>query len=225
MKRLMMILVIIYSIAGYVNSKAPSEKEIQAKYERMINYANEQIYQTEDEINLSLASKDAEESSYNCDVQQITEIQEKQEIKENEAVKLEGNQKSGQVVENVSFQEEEIVNEVIPEMQNEEKIDIDNYQFQSIEEFEKAEKIETYVENKEMEQKIVDYINNHPSENMEKFGYSVTIDNSITSLTTGFTYTDVRVESLLKFKAGAIKVYAQDFLVDGNLQWTQCFIF
>ena len=226
--RKILALIIIYALAGWINGHAPSEKEIQVKYEKLMNFANEQ-YQVTDEENFSLASENNEIEVEN----KIEKIEEKSEIQEksNENVNvLEKNEEVKQnlpvVTQTTQPQESKNDNEVV-----ETTVSTNNYQepttenLPTVEEHKEIENVETFVENKQMEQKIIDYINSHPSENMSKYGYTVVVDNSITNLTTGFTFTEVRADSLLRFKAGIIKVYARDYLVNGNLQWTQCYIF
>lgn len=235
--RKILALIIIYTLAGWINCHAPSEKEIQVKYEKLMNFANEQ-YQVTDEKDFSFTSENNEIGIEN----KIEKIEEKSEIQErsNENVNVpekreEVEQHLPVVTQTTQLQEEKTnivseekndneVVEKITQTSNNQKSTIEN-QLPTVEEHKEIENVETFVENKEMEQKIIDYINNHPSENMSKYGYSVIVDNSITNLTTGFTFTEVRVENLLRFKAGTIKVYAQDYLVNGNLQWTQCYIF
>lgn len=234
--RKILVLIVIYTLAGWINWHTPSEEEIQVKYQKLMNFANEQ-YQVTDEENFSLASENKEtEIEVENKIEKVEEkfeIQEKNNENENVSEKVE--EHLSMITQPTQPQEEKI--NIVSEDKNDDEVvetntQIDNYQettienqFPTVEEHKEIENVETFVENNQMEQKIIDYINNHPSENMSKYGYTVVVDNSITDLTTGFTFTEVRAESLLRFKAGTIKVYAQDYLVNGNLQWTQCYIF
>ena len=233
MKKIL-VLIVIYALAGWINNKAPSENEIQVKYNKLMNFANEQ-YQATDEEDFSLSSGNNEIKNTIEKIEEKSEIQEQSIENVNVSEKKEVEQHLPVVTQTIQSQEEKT--NIVPEEKTDSKVvkttaQTSNYQetttedqFPTVEEHKEIENIETFVENKEMEQKIVNYINSHPSENMSKYGYTVTVDNSIIDLTTGFTFTEVRVESLLRFKAGEIKVYAQDYLVNGNLQWTQCYIF
>lgn len=83
---------------------------------------------------------------------------------------------------------------------------------------------DTYVYNAEMTQKIVDIINNNPSEFMKTYGFTVSIDSSIPSLTNQFTFFENRVIEKIASKAGNIRVYAQDHYLNGEYLFTECFI-
>ena len=83
---------------------------------------------------------------------------------------------------------------------------------------------DTYVYNAEMTQRIVDIINNNPSEFMKTYGFTVSIDSSITSLTNQFTFFENRVIEKIASKAGNIRVYAQDHYLNGEYLFTECFI-
>lgn len=83
---------------------------------------------------------------------------------------------------------------------------------------------EEYIYNNEMTQRIINIINNNPSEYMIQDGYSVEIDSSIVNLTNQFTFTDERVINKILYKAGTIKVYAQDYYFGGQYLFTECYI-
>jgi len=84
---------------------------------------------------------------------------------------------------------------------------------------------EEYRYNDTMTQTIINIINNNPSQYMIQDGYSVVVDNSITSLTNQFTFSEQRVINKVSMKAGTIKVYAQDYYLNGEFLFTECYIF
>lgn len=83
---------------------------------------------------------------------------------------------------------------------------------------------EEYKFNNEMTQRIINIINSNPSQFMLQDGYSVEIDNSIVNLTNQFTFTEERVVNKILYKAGTIRVYAQDYYFNGELLFTECYI-
>ncbi len=83
---------------------------------------------------------------------------------------------------------------------------------------------DTYVYNAEMTQRIVDIINSNPSEFMKTYGFTVSIDSSIPSLTNQFTFFENRVIEKIQSKFGTIRVYAQDHYLNGEYLFTECFI-
>ncbi len=86
-------------------------------------------------------------------------------------------------------------------------------------------KSEEYRYNDSMTQTIVSIINNNPSQYMVQDGFSVVVDSSITSLTNQFTFSEQRVINKISMKAGTIKVYAQDYYLNGEFLFTECYIF
>lgn len=82
----------------------------------------------------------------------------------------------------------------------------------------------TYVYNAQMTQQLVDIINNNPSQFMQQYGYTVNIDSSITSLTNQFTFFENRVIEKIQNKFGTIRVYAQDYYLNGQYLFTECYI-
>lgn len=84
--------------------------------------------------------------------------------------------------------------------------------------------IKSYVRNTAMENKMKVYIENNPSEYMLQYGFVVKEDPSIVNDTNEFTYTEIRIKAKIKNKFGTIKIYAQDVLLDGVYQFTECFI-
>lgn len=83
---------------------------------------------------------------------------------------------------------------------------------------------EEYRFNNEMTQNIIKIINSNPSEYMIQDGYTVEVDGSIVNLTNQFTFTEERVKNKVLYKAGTIKVYAQDYYFGGQYLFTECYI-
>lgn len=83
---------------------------------------------------------------------------------------------------------------------------------------------EEYRFNNEMTQNIINIINSNPSEYMIQDGYTVEVDSSIVNLTNQFTFTEERVKNKVLYKAGTIKVYAQDYYFGGQYLFTECYI-
>lgn len=83
---------------------------------------------------------------------------------------------------------------------------------------------EEYRYNDAMTQQIISIINSNPSQFMISDGYSVVVDGSIVTLTNQFTFTEERVKNKILYKAGTIKVYAQDYYVGGQYLFTECYI-
>lgn len=85
-------------------------------------------------------------------------------------------------------------------------------------------KKEEFKPNNEMVQKLINIINSNQSEYMKEYGYNVVIDSSIVNQTSQFTFTEQRVKDKIIFKFGTIKLYAQDYYVNGQYLWTECYI-
>lgn len=84
--------------------------------------------------------------------------------------------------------------------------------------------IKSYVRNTTMENTMKEYIENNPSEYMLQYGFVVKADPSIVNDTNEFSYTEIRVKGKIENKFGTIRIYAQDVLLDGVYQFTECFI-
>ena len=83
---------------------------------------------------------------------------------------------------------------------------------------------EEYKINEKKIAEIRNIINSNPSEDMKLYGYEIVVDSSITEVTTQFTFTEKRVKDKIAWKFGTIRIYAQDVLLDGVYQFTECFI-
>ena len=121
---------------------------------------------------------------------------------------------------NDNVQEQQQENTQIPENNQEQQ---NNTQIQ--ENTQEQEKTEEYRYNSEMTQKMINMINNNQNENMKQYGYTVVVDSSIKSLTNPFTYTDERLLIKTKVLCGEIKVYAEDYYLNGTYFSTDCYIY
>lgn len=83
---------------------------------------------------------------------------------------------------------------------------------------------EKYVKNDAMINKIKNVIQNNESDFMKQYGYNIVVDSSIKAKTNQFTYTENRVKSYITYKFGTIRIYAEDYYVNGNLIMTECYI-
>ena len=84
--------------------------------------------------------------------------------------------------------------------------------------------IEEFRVNNEMIEKIKNAINQNPSQSMLDYGYTVIVDSTIVEYTNHFTYTDKRIVDKLVRRYDEIKIYAQDYYIDGKYLWTECYI-
>ena len=83
---------------------------------------------------------------------------------------------------------------------------------------------EKYVKNDAMINKIKNVIQNNESDFMKQYGYNIVVDSSIKTQTNQFTYTENRVKSYITYKFGTIRIYAEDYYMNGNLIMTECYI-
>lgn len=84
---------------------------------------------------------------------------------------------------------------------------------------------EKYVRNDTMINRIRQTINNNPSEYMLELGYEIIVDSSIKEHTNQFTFTENRVKGYIAYKFGTIRIYAEDYIRDGQLIMTECYIY
>ena len=84
---------------------------------------------------------------------------------------------------------------------------------------------EEYKYNDEMCQNIITIINNNQNENMKKYGYNVIIDKSAVELSNPYTFSEERTLNKIKNGFGEIKVYAQDYYLNGTYISTDCYIY
>lgn len=83
---------------------------------------------------------------------------------------------------------------------------------------------EKYVRNDEIINRIRSVMQNNESDFMKQYGYNIVVDSSIKEQTNQFTYTENRVKSYITYKFGTIRIYAEDYYVNGNLIMTECYI-
>ena len=76
-----------------------------------------------------------------------------------------------------------------------------------------TKKEETFKYNDAMAQKMIAVIKANESDYMKQYGYTVTIDESITNLTNQFTFTENRIKNSIVYK-----------FVNGEYRWTECYI-
>lgn len=86
-------------------------------------------------------------------------------------------------------------------------------------------KKEEFKPNMKMANQMVEIIKANPGQFMKDYGYEVVIDKSIIEKTNQFTFTKQRIIDKISQKAGTIKVYSQDYYVDGKLVWIECYLF
>lgn len=87
-----------------------------------------------------------------------------------------------------------------------------------------VEKKEEYRRNDEMINKIKQIIQNNESDFMKMYGYEIVVDSSIKGRTNQFTFTENRVKAYLPYKFGTIRIYVEDYIVNGHLEMTECYI-
>ena len=76
-----------------------------------------------------------------------------------------------------------------------------------------------------MIEKIKNTIEKNVTDDMKKYGYSIVVDSSIKEKTNQFTFTENRVKAAITNRFGTIRIYAEDYYVDGQLIMTECYIF
>ena len=72
--------------------------------------------------------------------------------------------------------------------------------------------------------KLKKTIEDNATDDMKKYGYEIKTDSSIVNSTTGFTYSLFNINNSLVNRNGTIKIYAQDYIVNGNVVETRCYI-
>lgn len=83
---------------------------------------------------------------------------------------------------------------------------------------------ENWVRNDAMIETIRQAIINNESEPMKTYGYTIVVDSSIKSLTNPFTFTEKRLNRLLSTACGTIKIYAEDYYVNGEYIMTDSYV-
>ncbi len=86
--------------------------------------------------------------------------------------------------------------------------------------------VEEYKINTALIEKMKKIILDNPSEIMIKYGYNIVSDDeTITSKTNQFTFSELNVKSKIKNRFGTIKIYARDYYCNNEYVSTQCFIY
>lgn len=104
-------------------------------------------------------------------------------------------------------EKEQEIKEVIIEVKEEIKQDVEEYKI-----------------NNQMINKLKEIIKNNETEDMKNYGYEIVVDSSIVELTNQFTLTEQRVLNKIRLKYGTIRIYSQDYYFNGEYITTQCFI-
>ena len=93
-----------------------------------------------------------------------------------------------------------------------------------VEETKPQEMVKEFKINNTYIQKMKNYIKNNETEDMKEYGYTIVVDSSIVNQTTGFTYSDFNMNSRMGF-VGEIRIYAQDYFVNGEYVETRCYVY
>lgn len=236
---ILVILIIVVSSIVLKNSESEeissiNEEKVEENSNNNISSMDENIIKTSDE-----KATDIETNSYIEDNSTVIEIEKdnnientinnyqtstntetQNEIIYNSSTNQENSeeQKIEEVTQSIEDSVEETIENSISSNENNSTI------VDSTEVDESKENVETFKINQDMIDKMIDTINENPSEYMIKYGYNIVVDSSIIKLTNQFTYTDKRIISQIAWKFGEIRVYAQDYYVNGNYVWTECYI-
>ena len=84
---------------------------------------------------------------------------------------------------------------------------------------------EKYIRNDTMINRIRETINNNPSKYMIDYGYEIVVDSSIKEHANQFTFTETRVKAYIAYSFGTIRIYAEDYIRNGQLIMTECYIY
>lgn len=145
----------------------------------------------------------------------------KQEVKENEQTVIK---------ENVNKNQEKVIDNdknEIPKSEENKSQQIKEETIQKDIESKNDEKVVSkyYQINEVMIEKIKNTIEKNVTDDMKKYGYSIVVDSSIKEKTNQFTFTENRVKAAITNRFGTIRIYAEDYYVDGQLIMTECYIF
>lgn len=210
----------------WLNEEIEKEINIDSIEEPSKEILEENIEIDEIEKNESLSSeniqneiKDNKEEKATVTSNTSTNI--KQEVKENEQTVIK---------ENVNKNQEKVIandkNE-IPKSEENKSQQIKEETIQKNIESKNDEKVVSkyYQINEVMIEKIKNTIEKNVTDDMKKYGYSIVVDSSIKEKTNQFTFTENRVKAAITNRFGTIRIYAEDYYVDGQLIMTECYIF
>ena len=210
----------------WLNEEIEKEINIDSIEEPSKEILEENIEIDEIEKNESLSSeniqneiKDNKEEKATVTSNTSTNI--KQEVKENEQTVIK---------ENVNKNQEKVIDNdknEIPKSEENKSQQIKEETIQKDIESKNDEKVVSkyYQINEVMIEKIKNTIEKNVTDDMKKYGYSIVVDSSIMEKTNQFTFTENRVKAAITNRFGTIRIYAEDYYVDGQLIMTECYIF
>lgn len=210
----------------WLNEEIEKEINIDSIEEPSKEILEENIEFDEIEKNESLSSeniqneiKDNKEEKATVTSNTSTNI--KQEVKENEQTVIK---------ENVNKNQEKVIDNdknEIPKSEENKSQQIKEETIQKDIESKNDEKVVSkyYQINEVMIEKIKNTIEKNVTDDMKKYGYSIVVDSSIKEKTNQFTFTENRVKAAITNRFGTIRIYAEDYYVDGQLIMTECYIF
>lgn len=210
----------------WLNEEIEKEINIDSIEEPSKEILEENIEIDEIEKNESLSSeniqneiKDNKEEKATVTSNTSTNI--KQEVKENEQTVIK---------ENVNKNQEKVIDNdknEIPKSEENKSQQIKEETIQKNIESKNDEKVASkyYQINEAMIEKIKNTIEKNVTDDMKKYGYSIVVDSSIKEKTNQFTFTENRVKAAITNRFGTIRIYAEDYYVDGQLIMTECYIF
>ncbi len=210
----------------WLNEEIEKEINIDSIEEPSKEILEENIEIDEIEKNESLSSeniqneiKDNKEEKATVTSNTSTNI--KQEVKENEQTVIK---------ENVNKNQEKVIDNdknEIPKSEENKSQQIKEETIQKDIESKNDEKVVSkyYQINEVMIEKIKNTIEKNVTDDMKKYGYSIVVDSSIKEKTNQFTFTENRVKAAITNRFGTIRIYAEDYYVDGQLIMTECYIF
>lgn len=88
-----------------------------------------------------------------------------------------------------------------------------------------SQRTETYKENTTYENKLVSAVKKYASQNdlCSEYGYNVSINKNAMNYCSQFTYSESNVSSIVINGGTKYQVYARDYFVNGEYQWTECY--
>lgn len=210
------------------NIQIKDESVIIACYETVLeeNYSDELMEEFEIEVEEEIQVEIENENEVT-----IEEVKETIQVIEKEEVIVEN--KSENIVTNTSNLSNSSNSVQMEEVKKEETVVVDKVIVEEVQKEEVIQKEEIVEEQKNVEEfkinnnminTIKSIIESNESYYMNEFGYDIQVDSSIISITSQFTYSSDRVINKISQKFGTIKIYAQDYYVNGEYVWTECYI-
>ena len=235
MKKIIIVLIILvgnFVNLYYMGQNAEKESEQELSVTNFENVQNDNAIIEEKEKDLNIADINETKENNSIIEDEVNNI--KQEVSEvatysvTNTIKKEANNQKNIVQENNNQVVEKVNTDIVKqdEIKNDNigsAINKDISQEKIVVEDNKTP-VEEYRINEKKIAEIRNIINSNPSEDMKLYGYEIVVDSSITEITTQFTFTEKRVKDKIAWKFGIIRIYAQDILLDGVYQFTECFI-